>query len=408
MIIMTAQATQKSKKLSQTFLFTNFLGFIVGLYTLWHHVNINNGAVEGASFCTLNSYINCDAVALSAYSEFLGYPVAGFLVLFHGALMVLGLGLFLSAGNKSEQNYRNQLAASSFALLSVGLIPTVFLAFVSLFSLKLLCLLCLASYILNLILWTLSLLIVKDQKGPLFSLPPKASWTSLFIVSGVLALTPFIFKGLIGPSRADDEVVNTALYQHFTSKASNISVLNAPSIGPENASITIVEYSDFQCPFCARASAVIPQVVRASSDVRFVFKNFPLDPNCNPTMKSRGHPLACLAAKAGHCVFQSKGSDKFFEYEKSIFAQQASLTSEIIHEVAQKASSLSAEDLKACIENPLTHQSIVDQVNEGAAAGVTGTPAVYINGRRLEYGTMANVLKAAISKYKEAARNAGK
>src|SRR5690606_31580901 len=160
--------------------------------------------------------------------------------------------------------------------------------------------------------WLLSFLIKNDQKAPLFSLPPRASWMAVGIVSLVMALTPFIFQGTIGPSRIDNNILNTALYQHFTSKTVSIRTDNAPSFGPEDAQITVVEYSDFQCPFCARASAVIPQVVRAYPDVRFVFKNFPLDPNCNSTMQSRGHPLACQAAKAGHCVFTQKGSEAFF------------------------------------------------------------------------------------------------
>lgn len=405
---MTTADTLKSKKLSQVFLFITFIGLCVGLYTLWHHVSINSGAAEGASFCSVNSYINCDAVALSKYSEFLGYPVAGFLVVFYGLLLVLGFGLYLSAGKDGEHSYRNQLSSSTFVLTSIGLIPTVLLAFISLFQLKLLCLLCTASYIVNLFLWISSFLIKKNQNSGSFSLPPKATYSSLAIVGIILALTPLVFQGMIGPSRVDDKVINTALYQHFTAKASSINTSNAPSFGPEDAKITVVEYSDFQCPYCARASAVIPQVVRAQPDVRYVFKNYPLDPNCNTTMQSRGHPLACLAAKAGQCVFTRKGSEPFFTYEKSVFSNQPQLTAEMIHELAIKATGLSEAELKECIDSPEIHQMIVDQVSEGSAVGVSGTPSVYVNGRRLEYGTMASVLKAVISKYKEAPSNAGK
>lgn len=405
---MIMRETLKAKKYLSLFLISNFVGLCVALYTLWHHVAINNDALNGATFCNINSYINCDAVALSKYSAIMGYPVAGLLVIFYALLMTLGLSLYNLQGKALDSNKSYALAGSLFALSTFALIPTFLLAYLSVFELKLLCLLCVTSYVVNLVIWILSLLIKKSQNAPHFSLPPRASWTLLVIVSGVFALSPVIFKGLIGGTKIEPALLNTVLQQHFTNTQNPITTMGVPSLGPETASIVVVEYSDFQCPHCARASSVVPQVVLAHSDVRFLFKNFPLDPNCNPTMQNRGHPLSCLAAKAGHCVFKQKGSQSFFNFEKLIFANQSTLSSDFIYQTGEAHSGLSQEDLKTCMNSPETHQFIVDQVNEGVAAGVAGTPSLYVNGKRLEYGTVASVLKAAILKYKEASSNAGK
>jgi protein-disulfide isomerase len=403
----------QDKKPVQFFLLTNFIGFVVGLYTLWHHVSINTNALERASFCNVSSYINCDAVALSPYSAVFGYPVAGLLVIFYGVLMMLGLALYFAEFGASkpakDENELHKLRSSIFVLSSFALVPTAALGLISVFVLKLLCLLCLTSYLINVVIWFFALRFYRrnPKTEGIHVLPPKTSRISAGIVAAVLALSPFMIKGIVGGGDIDDNVLNSALYSHFSQAPMTISTEGSPSFGPADAKVTVVEYSDFQCPHCARASTVVPQVVRAFSQVRFVFKNFPLDPNCNPTMQGRGHPLACLAAKTGHCVFTSKGSEAFFAYEKSVFAKQAELSAPLIEEIALSGG-LSKDALKTCVESPEVHAVMVAQSEEGKAIGVTGTPAIYVNGRKLDYGSVAKVLKTVIERYSENTSNAGK
>jgi protein-disulfide isomerase len=404
----------QENKSVQVFLFLNFVGFLVAFYTLWHHVAINNNALQQASFCNVSSYINCDAVALSSFSSLAGYPVAALLVIFYGVLSSLALYLYFipkdSKNSAEASRTMGRMRDSILTVTSIGMLVTIVLAALSFFVLKLLCLLCLASYIINLLLWLVAFSLVRKnpRDGGFYPIPPKSAIMSSLIVAGVLALSPLMVRGMVGSTALDDNIVNTVLYQHFSSIPSHINTSNSPSIGPEDARIVVVEYSDFQCPYCARASTVIPEVVRASPGVRFVFKNFPLDPNCNSTMQGRGHALSCLAAKTGHCVFKSGGSSAFFTYEKAVFAQQSSLSSPLIETIALRSSSLTKEELKACVDSPDTHREIVSQVEEAIAVGVTGTPAVYVNGRRLEYGTIPKVLRRVIARYSESLSNAGK
>ncbi|MEO5667158.1 MAG: thioredoxin domain-containing protein [Bdellovibrionota bacterium] len=392
------------KSSTKFFLVTSFAGFIVALYTLWHHVALNGGAMEQASFCSVNSYINCDAVALSSYSTFLGYPVAGFLVVFYGILLSLGTSLYFASDLDARK-----LRSSVFVLATAGMIPTLALAAISAFVLKLLCLLCLTSYIINIVLWCFSLKFYRQNpKGEgVHLLPPNSARVPAAVIAVFLLLTPLMMKGMIGASDIEDNVLNTVLYQHFSQTPAGIVTTGVPSFGPEDAKIVVVSYSDFQCPHCARADGVVPQVIRASPGTRYVFKNFPLDPNCNSAMQGSGHPLACLAAKTGYCVYKEKGNDAFFAYEKSVFSQQETLSSALIQKIALEDGA-SKDTLQTCIDSPETHAAIVAQTEEAKAIGVSATPTIFVNGRKLEYGSVAKVLKAVIARYSETSSNAGK
>jgi protein-disulfide isomerase len=114
-------------------------------------------------------------------------------------------------------------------------------------------------------------------------------------------------------------------------------------------------------------------------------------------MKNGGHDLACLAAKAGYCVFKIKGNDPFFEYKNKVFAHQPELTQERIRAYALEKG-LSDAELDACLNDPATHQAIVDQVAQGTAAGVEGTPSIFVNGRMVDSGPNPLILKTIIDR----------
>src|SRR5205085_2217337 len=86
--------------------------------------------------------------------------------------------------------------------------------------------------------------------------------------------------------------------------------------GPENARVAIVEFSDFQCPFCAQAFRDLRQLMRERPDVSLVFRNFPLDTSCNAQVSHSLHPDACLAACAAECAAQQ---GHFWEYHDALF-----------------------------------------------------------------------------------------
>ncbi|HZI09978.1 MAG TPA: DsbA family protein, partial [Myxococcus sp.] len=141
-----------------------------------------------------------------------------------------------------------------------------------------------------------------------------------------------------------------------------------PSKGAaEGAPITIVEFSDFQCPFCSRANASVDQVMKEySGKVRLVFRHFPLD----------FHKEAQKASEASLCAHDQ---GKFWEMHDLLFANQQQLG---VADLKKHATTLKLDTAKfnKCLDSGEKAQIVKDDMAEGQKAGVSGTPAFFING----------------------------
>lgn len=145
-------------------------------------------------------------------------------------------------------------------------------------------------------------------------------------------------------------------------------VATGASLGPEDASVTIIEFSDYQCPFCRRAEPIIKQVLERYPDkVRFVFRHFPLD-----SIHSRARPASEAALCAGD-------QDKFWPYHALLFRAGADLEDAGLEAAAEQAE-LDLESFRACVKERRHKAAVEADVADGRAAGVTGTPAFFING----------------------------
>jgi protein-disulfide isomerase len=161
----------------------------------------------------------------------------------------------------------------------------------------------------------------------------------------------------------------------------------APSFGPENAKVTIVEFSDFQCPFCTRAAGVVHQIREKYGDrVRFVFRQYPLP------MHGDAH-LAAQAALAAH------EQGKFWEYHDLLFANQRALTRPSLEEYAKQVN-LDIPRLKRALDDHSLKAAVDADVKLGEEVNVSGTPTVFINGKRVpnptEFAPVAQLIDAAL------------
>jgi protein-disulfide isomerase len=141
-----------------------------------------------------------------------------------------------------------------------------------------------------------------------------------------------------------------------------------PVKGPANAPITIVEFSDFQCPFCARVNPTLDQVRKTYGDkVKIVFKDFPL-PN---------HPQAPKAAEAAHCAGEQ---GKYWELHDRMFANQQALQVPNLKEYAS-ALGLDTNAFNQCLDSGKHANRVAENIKAGEALGVGSTPTLYVNGR---------------------------
>ena len=156
-----------------------------------------------------------------------------------------------------------------------------------------------------------------------------------------------------------------------------------PSQGPANAPVTIVEFSDFQCPYCARLIPTLDQVKEKYGDkVRIVFRQYPL----------AFHQNAQKAAEASLCANEQ---GKFWELHDAMFQNQQELA---VEQLKAKAASLgmNAEQFNACLDGGKFAAQVKTDFDEGAKAGVNGTPAMFINGRFLSGAQPLNEITKVI------------
>ena len=144
----------------------------------------------------------------------------------------------------------------------------------------------------------------------------------------------------------------------------------APSSGPADPKITIVEFTDYQCPYCHRAQGVIDQVLsRYSGKARFVHLDFPLE----------GHPGAIPAARAARCAGEQ---GKFWEYHRTLMTAPGTLDEA---DLKGRASALRLDGgaFGTCLSSSRHDDAIQASLRQGEELGVTGTPAYFVNGRML-------------------------
>jgi protein-disulfide isomerase len=143
-----------------------------------------------------------------------------------------------------------------------------------------------------------------------------------------------------------------------------------PSRGPEGAKVTIVEFSDFECPYCSRAEESVSQVMeKYAGKVRLVFRHFPLS----------FHPSAPKAAEAAACA---NDQGKFWEMHKQLFANRTALS---IEDLKKHAAAVGLDQAKFndCLDNSKMKTLVETDTKAGGEAGVSGTPAFFINGKLL-------------------------
>jgi protein-disulfide isomerase len=165
----------------------------------------------------------------------------------------------------------------------------------------------------------------------------------------------------------------------------NVSVDDDPSIGPKDAPITIVQFAEFQCPYCGSARESLDEVQKNyPGKVQFVFRDFPLG----------FHDRAIPAAVAANCAAKQ---DKYWEVHDAMMKNQRALEDADLERVAREAK-LDIEKWQACRKDPAMEMEIQKDMADGTKAGVSGTPAFFVNGMFLNGAVPYERFKAIIDR----------
>jgi len=390
-------------------------GALFSILSVTQYFRIAREGLVETSFCAISDTINCDIVHASSYADFLGVPIAWWGLCYYAVLGFIALRQALS-----RREERASVAVAWFMSLG-GILYSVYLACISVFVLEVLCLECTAMYLANIVLFVFlfvslgvpiggAVRFVRDYALSVFGRPSNLDFKPRVVKHAIaigivfllcwLVMLAFSAKETSGEAAAS---VDEKLRAFYMQSLHDIELNPEWAVwGNPDAKVTIVEFSEYQCPFCRIAAFTVKPFLREfKDDIRYYFVNFPLDSTCNEQMPRPMHQQACFAAIAGICA-QKFG--RFWKFHDELFREQSRLSRERILDIAESMGMLRGE-MQACIDSPETAARLKDELGAGHRIYVSGTPSIYLDGRKLRYWREPDFLRAVV---KEELRRTGK
>lgn len=218
-----------------------------------------------------------------------------------------------------------------------------------------------------------------DETSPQLTPTPKTFSFNVpiaIVIAGALIAVAVYFGGAKGPNTVSTQKTDTAPGQAAQKAVGQVrAVTNSDHIrGPKNAKVTVIEYSDLECPFCKRFHATMQQLLKEyPNDVRWVYRHFPLDAL---------HAKARREAEATECAGELGGSDKFWAYTDRLFEVTPSNNNLDEGELPKIAEfvGINRTKFESCLVSGKYAQHVADDVADAQAAGGRGTPYSVIMG----------------------------
>ena len=363
----------KAKWISNLLAVLSLIGLVLSIILTSHFYSLRNGTAGFTSSCDVSSAINCSVVGASSYSEFLGgIPLSGFSMGWFAGLILVSLII-------RSREWRRDASRAALVMVGFGTLMSVIYFVIMATQLKTYCLYCLGIDAVN----GLSLLLVLALKPWEHGKAGKGEagkWKSLV---GIAAA--YLFIGVVSTKAFDDVQVNASDADETVSETLGSPVLSVgsgdslPSMGPKDAKVTVVEFADFECPHCRLgASGMHTLLARYPTQLRVVFRNFPLNVSCNPH-GGQIHPASCDAAKAAICAHKQ---GKFEPVYQTLFENQEKLKpGKVLDEL--KDLGLDMGQMASCMDSADTLNAVARDVEEGNALGINSTPTFFVNGHKL-------------------------
>jgi uncharacterized membrane protein/protein-disulfide isomerase len=352
-----------------------------------------------ASFCDVNSTVSCAQAYLSPYGSLWGVPVALAGVFFF-VLVLLLAGL----GGRAKSPARESVPAYIFALSTVALAFVLYLGWASYVQLKTFCVLCAITYAAVIAVFIIS---GSATTFPMTTLPRRAPGDLRALVSSPVALVLALLfvagagsviayfprETIAGPAHALAPIVPLTDQQRADLEKWWVvqPAVDLP-IPADGFSVTVVGFSDFQCPHCRSAHESYRSVMAkyaGSTQVRFLLKHFPLEGECNANAPNGSHVAACEAAAA---VVLARATGKAAAMTDWLYENQTTLTPATVRQAARSIGGI--EDFNGEYARALVE--VKTDSNLGGRLGVTSTPTFFLNGYKLPSGVPPNYLDALI------------
>jgi protein-disulfide isomerase/uncharacterized membrane protein len=374
-----------------TLILASLLGLAVTGYATYVHVNLLRTPGFAAA-CDINATFNCTNAYLSPYGSFAGLPVA-LLGLFWFGLTIFLLVSARASGVPKDDHVPGYLFALSVPALAFAL----YLGYAAFFVLKTVCVLCVLTYVSIAVIFAVSGMTTKFS---LTTLParfardlkalvatPAALIAAVLFVAGAASALAFFPRESGANAAASPEAAAAAVsapvsateqdqLEKYLSEAPRAMI---PVDSP--APVVIVKFNDYQCPPCRQTFDMYKPLKakwdkEAPGKVKFVTKDFPLEPECNAAIKGGVHQLACEAAAA---VRMARANGKSDALEDWIFANQPGLTLDGLKKAVIDIGGVKNFDQ----QYPTVLTDVRGDTALGGLLGVNQTPTFYLNGVKL-------------------------
>lgn len=354
------------------------IGFLASSYQSYHFYESRGGESSFKSFCNINATFNCDLISSSRFAElFWGIPLSSAAAGWFSAL-------FFITWLARNPYWKREALRGSLVLTAGASVFSLFYLFIMAFVLKTYCLVC---FLIDAVSFS-SLLLVSSLKPEGFKEHKldRQKWkmfAGTFAASLILSVVGLKFLDpSVTPNSQLRDVYKNAAQTIIYSPPVAVQVDDTmPFFGSKEAPITIVEFSDFQCPHCKKGAFIMNSLLnRYPGKLKIVPRHFPLDASCNRSLQSQGHSAACESAKAVLCAAEQRKFEALYE---ALFESQNSLAPGVPQKLAQQAG-LDVAKLSQCMEAPETSSKISKDIEEALLLGIQSTPTFFINGRKVE------------------------
>ena len=400
-----------------TLLFLSVLGSLLSLYATLLTIKVRESNFTVQSLCMIDSVFDCNAVAASEYALLLGVPVAWWAFTYY--LWICSVVTWTMFSHIDQKPILTMALLISILAAAVS----IYKGWQMMFQLKIVCLVCVLMYFANaaitLLLMGLSgwklkstqdnyATVIQQTKEKSFKqnilsyFPGLFSVIVVFLIGYLIISISFASDGINRLETAlpqndsifNNKVSDNALAHHYAQTKRTIELVSdAPMWGNERAAITVVEFSDFQCPFCQIAAIHLRDLLSEFKDqLKLYFIHYPLDKSLNPEITTKGHKYAGLAACAAMYAYDR---GQFWQFHDDLFLRQGELNKKTIFSLAHDYG-WNINQFELAVKSMNMISRIKKHIKCGQDMGIQGTPTIFINGRLVEQWQDAAVLHSII------------
>ena len=356
------------------------LGLVLSVKLSFIYFDANYNKYALSSFCSVSDFIDCDGVAKTVYSQFLGIPLC-----FWGILLYLTV-LFLTIVDKLKnikflkflEVFKDPISYITF-IGAISFVCSMILAGISISVIHKICVLCFITYFIDLFIALISseyrfANIIASFKTTFRDFIQGAKdYKKTFAVLLIITASFLAYSGIT--LNFVPNVKTSKSIMKYKKIKYNPYRVSGNTLGNPDGNVVIELYSDYVCPLCYINNIMLHQAVKEYKNIKVIHHNYPFDKECNPYLTYNIHPNACFMSRV---AVAAKNQGNYWEMSSLLYENQPKKTEDAL-KLAEKLK-FDLSKFETDMNSPHTADIIAKEINEGQKLGIDATPTMIING----------------------------